>query len=181
LLWFLCNPVVIVTKVEPLKPSAEMPTFHLVQDDLRQDVDGDSDAVRDGLRDAVLAAADNLESDPCNLALKARYIEAASKYARAWLRIAPCVGTRTCGPADGSRLDRAQKAFGSALDRRVREAMKKVHATDIFVEGDFPRDVVVMVADMAGDGVISPYASPRVKEISREFRTPASCRAASAQ
>jgi hypothetical protein len=78
-------------------------------------------------------------------------------------------------------LDRAQKAFGSALDDRVREAMKSVHATDIFVAADFPRDVVVMVADMASDGVINPYASPGTKEISREFRTPANCKAASLQ
>jgi hypothetical protein len=179
LLWFFSNPVVIAVKLEPLKPSAEIPTFHRVQDDLRRGVDVNSDAVRDGLRNAVLAAADDLKRDPCNPLRKARYIETASKYARAWLSIVPCVGTRTCGPSDGPRLDRAQEAFGSALDHHVREAMKKVHETDIFVEGDFPRDVVVLVAEMAGDGVINPYASARGKEISREFRTPASCRAAS--
>ena len=65
------------------------------------------------------------------------------------------------------------------LAHRVREAMRKVHETDIFVQGDFPSDVVVRVAEMAGDGVINPYASSKGKEISREFRTPASCRAAS--
>jgi hypothetical protein len=179
LLWFLSNPVVIAVKLEPLKASAEIPTFHRVQDDLRRGVDVDIDVVRNGLRGAVLAAADDLKSDPCNPALKARYIEAASKYARAWLSIAACAGTRTCGPADGARLNRAQKAFGSALDHRVREAMKKVHETDIFVKGDFAKDVVVLVAEMAGDGVINPYASPRGKEISREFRTPVNCKAAS--
>jgi hypothetical protein len=57
--------------------------------------------------------------------------------------------------------------------------MKKAHETDIFIAGDFAKDVVVLVAEMAGDAVINPYASPRGKEISREFRTPASCRAAS--
>jgi hypothetical protein len=156
-----------------------MPTFHSVEDEPRRVVDVSGDEVRDGLRGAVLTAVDNLQGDPCNPALKACYIQAVSKYARAWLSIAPCVGTRTCGSADGPRLDRAQKAFGSALDHRVREAMRKVHGTDIFVEGDFPRDVVILVAEMAGDGVISPYASPRVKEISRELHTPVSCTAAS--
>ena len=179
LLWFLSNPVVIAVKLAPLKPSAEIPTFHRVQDAPARSVDADSDSARDGLRDAVLTAADNLKRDPCNSTLKARYIEAASKYARAWLSIAPCAATHTCGPSDGARLDRAKKAFGSALDHRVREAMQKVHETDIFVEGDFARDVVALVAEMAGDGVINPYASPKGKEISREFRTPARCRAAS--
>jgi hypothetical protein len=181
LLWFLSNPVVIGVNREPLKPSAEIPTFHRVQDDQRHGVDGDGDARHDDLHDALLAAMDSLKGDPCNPMLKARYIEAASKYARAWLSIAPCVGTHTCGPSDSPRLAQAQKAFGSPLDRRVRDAMKKLHLIDIFVEGDFPRDVVVMVAELAGDGVINPYASAQVKEIGRELRTPAKCRAASLQ
>jgi hypothetical protein len=168
----------------PLKPDARIPTFQRVdvnspRHQLEISHASDDDAVRDGLRQAVLTAADDLKSNPCDQALKARYIEAASKYARAWLSIAPCVGTRTCGSSDGVRLDRAQKAFGSPLDHRVREAMKKAHETDIFIAGDFAKDVVVLVAEMAGDAVINPYASPRGKEISREFRTPASCRAAS--
>jgi hypothetical protein len=59
LLWFLSNPVVIAVKLEPLKASAEIPTFHRVQDDLRRGVDVDIDVVRNGLRGAVLAAADD--------------------------------------------------------------------------------------------------------------------------
>jgi hypothetical protein len=179
LFWFLSNPVVIGVKLQPVKPSAEIPTFHRVEYDPRRGVDPGNAGEPDGLRDPVLAAAEDLRNDPCNPTLKARYIEAASKYARAWLSIAPCVGTHTCGPSDGPRMDQAKKTFGSALDHRVRDAMKRLHQTDIFVESDFSRDVVVLVSEMAGDGVINPYASPAGKEFSKKLRTPARCRAAS--
>jgi hypothetical protein len=180
LLWFFSNPVVMTARVQPFTPRADAPTFQRVsQEDMKRSFDGDGDAVRDGLRNAVLAAANNLKNDPCNPTLKARYIEAATQYARAWLSIDPCMATHTCGSADRPRLDRAQKAFGTALDHRVREVMQSLHNTDIFVAGDFPKDVVVLVADMAGDSIIDPYASPEGKEFSRKFRIPANCRAAS--
>lgn len=100
LLCFFSNPVVIAVKLAPLKPSAELPSFHAIEDDPSQAFDANSDTVHDALRDAVLAAAENLKRDLCNPTLKTRYIEAASKYARAWLTIAPCVGKGACGPSD---------------------------------------------------------------------------------
>ena len=94
--WLLVSP--------SLKPAARLPTFHQVDvNDPRTKLEtsfvSDNDLVRDRLRRAVLDAADALNDEPCEETLKARYIVAATNYARAWLSIAPCVGTRTCGPA----------------------------------------------------------------------------------
>jgi hypothetical protein len=163
-----------------LKRDPRLPTFHRVAaGELPESSHaGDNDAARNGLRNAVLDAAESLRDDPCNELVKARYIREATKYARAWLSMAPCMSTMTCSNADSARLDRAQQAFGTPLDRRVREAMAKAHETDALSEGDFPRDALVMVAGMAGDPVINPNAAPDIKAGARDFRTPSGCRAA---
>src|ERR1700731_2877552 len=103
----------------PLKPDPRLPTFHQVDvKDPRFQLEAtsfasDNDRVRDALRQAVLDEASALQGAPCDKALKASYIAAAAKYARAWISVAPCVGTRTCRQSDNARLDLAQKAFGS--------------------------------------------------------------------
>jgi hypothetical protein len=96
--------------------------------------------------------------------LKRHYIAAVIAYTRAWISIAPCMAARNCGSSDSRRLDRAQQAFGSPLDVRVREAMASVHAKRIFGPGDFPRDTVRLVADLAADGSINSAAD------TKEFR-----------
>jgi hypothetical protein len=173
-------------RVQPLKPDARLPTFQQVdvkspRHQMENSFASDNDAVRDGLRQAVLETAKALGDDPCNEALKARYVAAATNYVRAWLSIAPCVATTTCGSSDEPRLDRAQKAFGSPLDRRVREAMRNVHETGVFTTGDFPKDAVVMVAEMAGDSSINPRANAQFKKIAAELNDPITCRATSAR
>jgi hypothetical protein len=173
-----------LTAVQPLKPDARVPTFHKVDVNsprfkMEQSFASDNDATRDKLRQAVLESAKALGDEPCNSVLKASYIEAATAYARAWLSVAPCVGKRTCGSADERKLDLAQKAFGSPLDHRVREAMERLHGAGIFVTADFPKDAVVMVAQFARDATINPYADPRIKSVFAEMRDPSSCRAIS--
>jgi hypothetical protein len=159
--WFL--------RVEPLKPDPRVPTFQPVDTNspsykLAQSSVSDDDPTRDQLRHDVLDYAKALHDDPCNPVLKREYIAAVTAYARAWLSIAPCVSTRTCGSSDSRRLDRAQQAFGSPLDARVREAMAGVHAKRIFGPGDFPRDTVRLVADLAADDAINSAAD------TKEFR-----------
>jgi len=166
----------------PLKPDARLPTWHRVDVEsprvkMMDSYATDSDAVRDKLRHAVLEAADDLLREPCNDVMKAHYIEAATNYARARLSIASCVGTGRCGSSDEPLLDRAQKAFGAPLDRRVREAMEKAHDTGAILEGDFPKDTVILVAQMARDPVIHPSAEPSFKQATRETRSERSCRA----
>jgi hypothetical protein len=153
-----------------LKPDPRLPTFHQVDvNDPRTKLEtsfvSDNDSVRDPLRRAVLDAADALKDDPCEETLKARYIVAATNYAAAWLSVAPCVGTRTCGQSDHVRLDLAQKAFGSPADHRVREAMARVHRSGAIFKGDFPDSVVRLVAEMAADGGINPDASPEFQKV----------------
>jgi hypothetical protein len=169
----------------PLKPDARVSTFHRVDvDSPRYQVESshasDEDSVRDALRHSALDAAQALADDPCNKAIKAHYIDAATNYARAWLSVASCVGTCSRGSDEHlRRLDLAQRAFGSPLDHRVWEAMAKAHQTDALVEGDFARDVAERVAELAADPVINPHAAPAMKATGRDFRTPLSCRAAS--
>jgi hypothetical protein len=125
----------------------------------------ENDAVRDGFRHAVLDAANELGRDACNEAHKARYIDAATRYARAWLSLAPCLATnRACTASDESKLDRAQQAFGSLLDHGVRDAMRKAHQSGGFQEGEFPREVLTLVADMAAGPTVNPFAAPQMKE-----------------
>jgi hypothetical protein len=147
-------------RVEPLPPSAQIPTFHQVDKDdplqkLQQTSVSDDDPTRDRLRHDVLDNAKALSDDPCNSQLKRWYIKAAVAYTRAWISIAPCMGTRTCGSSDSQKIDRAQRAFGSPLDLRVRDAMEALHAKGIFAPRDFPKDTVRLVAELAADGSIN--------------------------
>lgn len=112
----------------------------------------------------MLDYAKALTDDPCNGILKANYIKAVVAYTRAWISIAPCLGTRTCGGSDLSLLDRAQHAFGSPLDHRVRDAMQTVQAKAAFGHADFPKETVYLVATLAADGSIN------TAEQTKEFR-----------
>lgn len=150
--------------VEPLKPDARLPVFHRVDTNdpryqLEQSSVSDGDAVRDRLRADLLDYAQSLDRDPCNHTLRTHYIEAADNYARAWTSIVPCLRTRTCGQSNSQKLDLAAHAFGTPLDHRVREAMRKLHAKVVFKLGDFPNDTAPLVAELAADGAINPRAT----------------------
>jgi hypothetical protein len=148
-------------RIEPGHADARLPTFHQVDPDspsrqLMSSSISDDDPTRDRLRHAVLDEAKLLDHDPCSRMLKAHYIEAVNAYARAWISIVPCLGTRTCGSSDSAKLDRAAHAFGSPLDLRLREAMQRVHRKTVFKLGDFPNDDAPLVAELATDGAINP-------------------------
>jgi hypothetical protein len=150
----------------PGRPANPLPTFHQVDPNdpgvklEATSFASDNNAARDALRHAVLDAAKRFGDDPRNAATKALYVEAATQYAQAWLSIVPCIGTRTCCPADSPKLDRAAKAFGSPLDRRVREAMRKAHQARTLTSADFPKETVGLIAELAADETINPYAYP---------------------
>ncbi len=149
--------------VHPLQPDARLPTFQRVDTNdprykLEQSSVSDNDPTRDSLRNAVLGEAKSLADDPCNSNFKATYIKAVNAYARAWISIAPCLGTHTCGSSDSAKLDRAAQAFGSPLDHRLRELMRRIHDKRIFGPHDFPGELAQFVATMAGDARINPRA-----------------------
>jgi hypothetical protein len=156
--WFL--------RVEPLRPDPRVPTFQRVDTDspaykLGQSSISDGDPTRDRLRHEVLDYAKALSDDPCNPAVKRYYIKAVVDYARAYISIAPCMGTLTCGSSDSQKIERARQAFGSPLDVRVRDAMTHVHAKGIFGPADFPKDTVRLVAELAADGSINSAEDTR--------------------
>jgi hypothetical protein len=165
-----------------LKPDARIPTFQPVDPNSRHRMmevetfgGGDNDSARNELRRAVLEAATKLRVRPCDAEVKARYVKAATDYARAWLSIVPCVGTRTCGESDEARLDQAQKAFGTPLDRRIQDAMAEAHRTGVIETGDFPKDIVELLAGMARDPTINPRAASFIQDSARDFRGPPLC------
>jgi hypothetical protein len=170
-----------LTTPRQLMPDPRVPSFHRIgtSDDPRQNQpnDSDGDEVRDGLRRAVLATADDLRESPCNDYMRDRYIAAATKYARAWLSIAPCFPH--CNPnkkVEEAQLDRAKKAFDTPFDDRVNEAMYRAHRTDTIREGDFAPDVVLWVAMRSHDRLINPMATTETRKSERELREPLSCR-----
>jgi hypothetical protein len=157
----------------PSTAAAALPAFHRVDPNdprvamQRTAFVGDGDAERDGLRYAALEDATKLSGDPCNPAFKASYVAAATAYARAWLSIAPCAGTSSCGAAgDSRRIDQAAQAFGSPLDRRVRDAMARAHGTGVLTATDFPPEVVGLLAGWARDPMLDPRASTAHREVS---------------
>jgi hypothetical protein len=156
-------------EVRPLKPDPRLPTFQAVNPDdprikLENTSVSDDDHVRDRLRKEVLDYAKALSDEPCNKVLRAHYIKAVTEYARAWLAIAPCVGTRTCSSWDSSQIERAQHAFGTPRDVRVRDAMAAVHAKGLFGPADFPKETTHLVAELAADPSINSAAE------TKEFR-----------
>lgn len=166
--------------VRQVMPNAKIPTFHRVgtSDDPRYNQEdafaSDTDEVRDGLRRVLQNTGNNLLANPCNGYLRDQYIAAATKYARAWLSISPCL--QRCNSKELARLELAQKAFGTPFDKTVRELMRRIHDTDTIRPDDFGKDVVVTVAQMAGDAVINPLADPGARQSVREFRSPLTCR-----
>jgi hypothetical protein len=156
-------------EVRPLKPDARLPMFQRVNPDdprvkLEKSSVSDDDLTRDRLRKDVLEWAKPLQDDPCNKTLRTHYVKAATDYARAWISIAPCLGTQTCGSWDSSLTERAHHAFGSPLDLRVRDAMQAVHAKGIFGPADFPKETIHLLAALAADPSINPA------EQTKEFR-----------
>ena len=170
-----------LTTPRQLMPNAKLPSFHRVgtSDDPGQNLGdpnkSDGDEVRDGLRRDVIATANDLRESPCNDYMRDQYIAAATKYARAWLSIAPCGGNCRSNK-DYAQLDLAAKAFKTPLDERVHEAMARVHQTDTIRQGDFAPDVVPMVAMMSRDALLNSRADPAFQKGVRESRAPLSCR-----
>ena len=165
----------------PLHAGAWLPASHPVekQDEPRLKLEKtsatDNDRTRDRLRNEVLDYAKALADDPCNGILKMHYIKVVTDYVRAWISIAPCLGTHTCQWSDSTRMDLAAQAFGSPLDLRVRDAMQKVHARGVFGIGDFPQDTVALVSQLAADGSVNPHADPRFRSMTVDSHSLATC------
>jgi hypothetical protein len=159
--------------VRPLKPDARIPTFQRVDTNserykLEQSYASDDDPTRDRLRNDVLDYAKAYGDDPCNDVLKAAYVKVVTAYVRAWSSIVPCLRSNTCRSSDWPALERAGQAFGSPLDRRVREAMQRVHAKAAFAPGDFPDDIAALVAQLTNDNSINFKPDPHFQQVASQ-------------
>lgn len=143
-------------RATPLKPDARLPTF---QDSVKQSVrkdwensktsQGDADAGRNQLRLTAIQAANAYALSPCDKAIKAAFIVAASTYIRAMTGKAVEEGT-----------------FSTPMDMRVREAIEAAFDAGGVTKDDFPAGTRIWAAAIArsqGDAA-SPCAAGRQAE-----------------
>jgi hypothetical protein len=176
----LIRPAPSTVREWPLTPDPRLPTFKPVEAGSPPDrkVDAastESDAVRDGLRKALVEAATRLSAEQCNQAAKVRYVEAATQYANAWLKLMLCFGKHNCSASDYLRGEQHEKKFGAPWYRDVMSAARKVHDTGVIRENDFSEDTALFMANLASDPLINPRAEADTKAKIREARTPPSC------
>jgi len=121
-------------EVRPLHAGVWLPAYHRVdkQDEphlkLEKTSASDNDPTRDRLRNEVLDYAKAPGDDPCNGILKMHYIKVVTDYVRAWISIAPCLGTHTCQwslDENGSRGTSLRLAARSAGPRRHAEGPRQ--------------------------------------------------------
>ena len=113
-------------RVVPLKPDARLPTF---EDSVKQagreavrskDPQGDNNEGRNRMRLTAIETADAYAQTPCDLAVKAAFVVAASTYLRA---------------ASGVK---AGHTFSTPMDQRVRAAITAAFDSGDLSEHEFP-------------------------------------------
>jgi hypothetical protein len=127
-----------------------------------------SDPARDTLGSAMIEAANRLADAPCDEAAKARYIESAVNYVRAWLKLMPCYEKMNCSYDDNVSNAKIEKTIGTPFRRDVHEAATRAHELVAFGENDFPKDTVQILVTLASDGWIDPKATFKKTEEGRE-------------
>lgn len=156
--WLAAGAPVPLPTVTELKPDARLPTFHPY--DARTDrkgwvetktSQGDNDPERDKLREAVIAAATAYRMSPCNEEFRRQFLVAAGGYARAFQLALGCERSHWCA-IDDARREQAVKAFGSPYDKRVKEAIAKVHDMGTIARDDYADGYGSIVAMLAGAG-----------------------------
>lgn len=164
---------------------ARMPVFHQVPfvgaqaKPAPSASQGDADLARNALRHVVIDAANDLVKAPCDSGNKDRYVRAATAYAEAWLKLAPCVASSTCSNATSYQLDRAQTAFGTPLDGLVHDAMVAAHQTGEVHSSDFPVRTLSILAGLAADPSLMAdsqgRSGPHVEVLHSHFRHVSRC------
>jgi hypothetical protein len=160
--WLAAGAPVPLPTVTELKPDARLPTFHRY--DPRTDrkgwvetktSQGDNDPDRDKLREAVIAAATAYLMSPCNEDFRREFLAGAGAYARAFQLAVGCERAHWC-VIDDARREQAVKAFGSPYDKRVKEAIARVHGMGTIARDDYADGYGYVVAMLAGRGFDFP-------------------------
>ncbi|HEX5006482.1 MAG TPA: hypothetical protein VFV70_05180, partial [Hyphomonadaceae bacterium] len=121
-------PVMMVRAV-PMQPDARLPTFEQsVKQGIRKDWEnsktsqGDNDPGRNQMRLTTIQAANAYALSPCDRAIKAAFVVAASTYMRATVK-----------------SERDAKNFSTSMDQRVREAIDAAFDAGGVTTKDFPK------------------------------------------
>jgi len=94
---------------------------------------GDDDPKRNARRLQLLQAANAYALSPCDATIMKNLVEALTAYTLAWAEVAGCRdGAMNC-----TRLDEAQRAFGTPMDVRVRAAVDVAVTKGDIVRADF--------------------------------------------
>jgi hypothetical protein len=129
-----------------LKGDPRVPTFAQAVQKLEAESrrqggpESDGDPERDRLRSALIETATAFQLSPCNADLKQRYLDAATAYARAYLKALGCSRFPACG-ASMQRIDAVSAMFSFPLDKRARELVGYIHDMGISHQ-DYPDDNV---------------------------------------
>ena len=116
---------VVAQQAVPLQPDARLPTFDSVKQAGREAVrskapQGDNNEGRNRMRLTAIETADAYAQAPCDLAVKAAFVVAASTYLRA---------------ASG---DKARHTFSTPMDQRVHAAITAAFDSGDLSEHEFP-------------------------------------------
>lgn len=151
---------VMAMRATPLKPDARLPTFEeSVKQGIRKDWEnsktsqGDNDAGRNQMRLTAIQTANAYTLSPCNQAIKAAFIVAASTYLRAMT---------------GRNVE--EGTFSTPMDMRVREAIEAAFDAGGITKDEFPAGTRLWVAAVArshGDATSPCAAGQQAKRRSR--------------
>ncbi len=136
--------VVPMVAVEPLKPSAAIPSFEQsVQRGLRKDwensrtAQSDGDKERDKLRLELWQASIGYNLSPCDPLMKKNLVAALTNYVSAWATMAGCKSGSCNG--NSMQIDLAATAFQTPADTRVHKALSEAIEKGGIAAADFPR------------------------------------------
>jgi hypothetical protein len=145
---------VVAMRAVPMKPDARVPTFEeSVKQGVRKDWEesktsqSDNDAGRNQMRLTTIQAANAYALSPCDKAIKAAFVVAASTYMRAM-----------------TRSESSAQVFATPFDQRVREAIESAFGAGGITTQDFPAGNPLWSLAMTHSDGDSPCAAGRQAE-----------------
>jgi len=132
----------------------------------------DKDPKQDALRMDALQASTAYAMSPCDDTMKANLRAATEAYARGWVKIYDCPNPRMGMFCSEEKRDRANAAYSTPLDVRVKAQLAEAFKQKGIVKEDFPEDIRDVVLWFTGPGMLfdpSPVCLPR-QQASASFK-----------